>query len=159
MTDITPNIGSILLTTDLSPDAASAYGMARSLMRAYNCHLTLLCCIDTSPQFSEASFGSLESLGLISAETMKDNLANVERALKDCIATHFDPARSAYRVVDAPIPVKHSIVTFVQQMEPDMVIISSHGRSGVSRALMGSVAEHVLRHCGRPVLVVPAQPR
>ena len=39
----------------------------------------------------------------------------------------------------------------------DLIVMSSHGRSGVSRLLLGSVADRVLRHAMCPVLVVPAR--
>jgi len=39
----------------------------------------------------------------------------------------------------------------------DLVIISMHGRSGLKRALIGSVAEQVVRYADCPVLVVPSQ--
>jgi nucleotide-binding universal stress UspA family protein len=38
----------------------------------------------------------------------------------------------------------------------DMIVIASHGRSGIGRAVFGSVAEGVLRAAAIPVLVVPA---
>lgn len=37
----------------------------------------------------------------------------------------------------------------------DLVIVGSHGRTGLRRAMIGSVAERVARHAGRPVLIVP----
>jgi len=37
----------------------------------------------------------------------------------------------------------------------DLIVIASHGRTGLSRALIGSVAENVVRHAPCPVLVVP----
>jgi nucleotide-binding universal stress UspA family protein len=41
----------------------------------------------------------------------------------------------------------------------DLIIISTHGRTGLRRALIGSVAEGTVRHAGCPVLVVPSFPR
>lgn len=38
----------------------------------------------------------------------------------------------------------------------DLIVIGTHGRSGVGRLLMGSVAEHVVRHASVPVLLVRA---
>ncbi len=38
----------------------------------------------------------------------------------------------------------------------DLIVTSTHGRTGLKHALMGSVAEHVVRYAGRPVLVVPS---
>ena len=37
----------------------------------------------------------------------------------------------------------------------DVILIGTHGRTGLRRALIGSVAERVVRHAGRPVLTVP----
>ena len=37
---------------------------------------------------------------------------------------------------------------------PDLIVIGTHGRGGVRRFLMGSVAEHVVRRASRPVLTI-----
>jgi len=37
-------------------------------------------------------------------------------------------------------------------------VISTHGRTGLGHLLIGSVAEHVVRHAHCPVLVIPARP-
>ena len=39
---------------------------------------------------------------------------------------------------------------------PDVVVVASHGRGRLEPALMGSMARHVMKHCTRPVLMVPA---
>lgn len=48
-----------------------------------------------------------------------------------------------------------TIVEVAHELDVDLIIMASHTRSGLSRILMGSVAEEVLRHAQRPVLVVP----
>lgn len=47
-----------------------------------------------------------------------------------------------------------AIVEYVQDHDVDHVAIGSHGRSGIARAVLGSVAEKVLRHVSVPVTVV-----
>ena len=47
------------------------------------------------------------------------------------------------------------ILNYLAATEIDLVIMTTHGRSGVSRWMMGSVAERVMRHSAVPVLVVP----
>ncbi len=49
-----------------------------------------------------------------------------------------------------------AIIKAVRRIGPDVVVMSSHGRSGLRRAARGSVAEHVMRAAPRPVLIVPA---
>jgi nucleotide-binding universal stress UspA family protein len=47
------------------------------------------------------------------------------------------------------------ILRKASEWEPDLVILASHGRSGVTRTLLGSVAESVLRQSKCPVLILP----
>jgi nucleotide-binding universal stress UspA family protein len=48
-----------------------------------------------------------------------------------------------------------AIVQAVHRLAPDVVVIATHGRSGLTRAVRGSVADHVLHHSPKPVLIVP----
>jgi nucleotide-binding universal stress UspA family protein len=52
-----------------------------------------------------------------------------------------------------------AIVDAMRAQHADLVIMSTHGRSGLGRWLYGSVAEHVLQHATAPVLLVPARCR
>jgi nucleotide-binding universal stress UspA family protein len=50
-------------------------------------------------------------------------------------------------------PLWRSIVNVADELEPGVVVMGSHGRSGVGLALMGSVATGVAHHVKRPVLI------
>jgi nucleotide-binding universal stress UspA family protein len=71
-------------------------------------------------------------------------------------------------LAEAGLPVKHQIRTgypaeeVVREVEHgnmDLVIMSSHGRTGIARATLGSVADRVLRTSPVPVMLVPAHVR
>jgi hypothetical protein len=47
------------------------------------------------------------------------------------------------------------IVKYARRNAIDLIVLGTHGRTGFSRALLGSVAEAVTRRAGRPVLTVP----
>jgi len=49
------------------------------------------------------------------------------------------------------------IVRFAQRNQIDMIVMGTHGRTGLSHAFIGSVAERVVRHAPCPVLVVRAE--
>jgi nucleotide-binding universal stress UspA family protein len=50
-----------------------------------------------------------------------------------------------------------AITDFVKEVRGSLVVMTTHGRSGIGRWVMGSVADRVVRHSGGPVLVVRAQ--
>ena len=50
--------------------------------------------------------------------------------------------------------VAESILQAVEELQIDLVVMATHGRSGIQRVVYGSVAEQVLRGSDRPVLLV-----
>lgn len=71
---------------------------------------------------------------------------------------------TAGRIDDAGVPVKRVeergiaaapvILEYARENEVDLIVLATHGRRGVRRILLGSVAEEVVRHAARPVLTV-----
>lgn len=53
----------------------------------------------------------------------------------------------------------HEIVAYGTKNNIDLVAMASHGRTGLVRAILGSVTDAVLRHSGHPVLVIKASER
>jgi nucleotide-binding universal stress UspA family protein len=152
MVEIQPK--NILVTTDLSPDSAKAYPYAKALAKAYGATITVLCCIDTSIQFGVGGAFDMPVTYVPEALT-----AVKERAITDLkahVAEHFASQTVEQRIEEAPNAVQNTIVDFIKNNPIDLVVIASHGRSGIARAFLGSVAEQVIRHSPKPVLVVPA---
>ena len=145
------------LATDLSEDSKKAYPYAISLAKAYNARLTLISCIDTSLGYSPAAAGILEGAPMYVSEGLDEARRNVQEQLETHAREYFKELTPQYEVREAPYEVQNQLVDFVNDGEYDLVIISSHGRTGVSRALLGSVAEYVLRHTRAPTLVVPCR--
>src|SRR5438105_11382148 len=46
------------------------------------------------------------------------------------------------------------IIRVARELPADLIVMGTHGRTGIGRLLMGSVAEHVMRHAPCPVLTV-----
>jgi nucleotide-binding universal stress UspA family protein len=49
-----------------------------------------------------------------------------------------------------------AIVEIAEKEGVDLVVMSTHGRSGLPRMMLGSVAERAIRHTHCPVLVIPS---
>jgi len=88
----------------------------------------------------------------------KRNTARAKRYLGGKVrAIKSQGIKGSYRVaVGDPA---ESIIEFSQKDHVDMVIMTTHGKSRLKRAIMGSVADAVIRESGKPVLVVRPESR
>lgn len=152
---VLPNIKKILVTTDLSEEAIKAYPYARAIAKPFGAQIVVLTCIDTSIQLGIG--GSLEMPVMYVPETIAAIKEKTINELRDHLKANFPEENPEYLVREAAMPVHHIITDVIKESEADLVVIASHGRSGIRRTLMGSVAEQVLRSSEKPVLVVPAK--
>jgi nucleotide-binding universal stress UspA family protein len=65
-----------------------------------------------------------------------------------------NPDLNLRKLVEPGVP-SGTIISFAERENCDLIVMSSHGRSGLSRVLVGSVTEQILRKSPCPVLVVP----
>ena len=76
----------------------------------------------------------------------------VLQKMLNAIKPHDTSVAYEHRLIDG-VP-SEAIVALAKREGVDLIVMSSHGRTGLGRLLMGSVAEQVLRHAACPVLVV-----
>ena len=86
--------------------------------------------------------------GVVSQDTQRDNLVQA-----------FRERFKGTELADISFEVRFGdpgseITKYASQMEANLLVISSHGRTGISRLLIGSVAERVVRLSPCPVLVL-----
>lgn len=100
----------------------------------------------------------------MSVEVMLPTAEDVE-ALEDSLreAAARVGARVVPDVIVRPLSVGEVIVARADELHTDLVVMGTHGRTGVKRVVLGSVAEHVVRHSPCPVVTVrthrPSEPR
>jgi nucleotide-binding universal stress UspA family protein len=70
------------------------------------------------------------------------------------LARDLNPNLNIRKLVEPGVP-SGAIISFAERENCDLIVMSSHGRSGLSRVLVGSVTEQILRKSPCPVLVVP----
>jgi hypothetical protein len=95
-------------------------------------------------------------------EQMEVAPALVEKMSKE-VRQHLDKAKQ--KVDEADIPCEtivrmggkphEFIIQEAKEKEIDLIVMGTHGKSGIKRVLMGSVAQNVIGHAPCPVLVVP----
>jgi nucleotide-binding universal stress UspA family protein len=142
----------VLVPLDGSPLAHMALDFATHIVDA-NCEIVLL----TSVQKPEIPIYSVNPMLIVESD-----YADIETIRKD--AQHYlETTAQTLRDQGYQVTVRveigepaHSIVHAANTLDADMIIMSTHGRSGVSRWLFGSVTGRVLSMTPRPVLVVPS---
>jgi len=81
-----------------------------------------------------------------------NQLAAMERSMIDRARGHQASATAAVCIHASS--VGDIILDAAQDASADLIVLGSHGRTGVKRMVLGSVAEHVLRHAKCPVVTV-----
>jgi universal stress protein A len=135
----------ILCPTDFSPPAAAAFDLACSLARDQGARVILL------------HVAALPSVyGEVVARREEDGFWD-ERAAQLHAIQPADPAVPVeYRLEEGDAAVV--IGDTADMADCDLIVMGTHGRTGLGRLLLGSVAEKVLRESTRPVLTVKAPP-
>jgi nucleotide-binding universal stress UspA family protein len=76
----------------------------------------------------------------------------VRKVLVKFVRAEFgDHGPKVHFIVGKPV---HAIMRYAVKMNADLIVLGTQGRTGLPRALIGSVAERVVRHAHCPVLVV-----
>ena len=81
--------------------------------------------------------------------------ATRKRNVQENLSTKFNQPQ--YQGVQTIIPIGHiveEIIDYSKESQADLIVIPTHGRRGISRFMLGSVAERVIRFADCPVLVL-----
>jgi len=140
-------IKSILVPLDFSPSSKKALDYAVKFARQFNARLTLLHVAEpmATPDFAAAFPLAMEDDKVMAAA--KRELEGVVKAARvppgivEKILVRF--GRSFHEIADA-----------ARTRKVDLIIISTHGYTGLKHAVLGSTTERVVRHAPCPVLVV-----
>lgn len=138
----------IFLTTDLSPESKRAFAPTRSLAQRLGLPVTLVAVLEDIP--FEPTGG-----GLMAVYPDRERIRADWQAQIDRFATEFgrDVCNRAVVLDGADVP--RTLVDFALKEKADYIAMATHGRTGLRRLLLGSVAEAVLRHSHVPVIVYP----
>jgi len=137
----------VLVPTDFSPAAEVAYSWAHAMRRAFDAEVILLHVIDPDvtglTPLSTLPMPSTEE-GIM--ERVREEAAN----LLSRLSTEFPQARTLIRE-GSPQAV---IVEVASEVDAHLIVMGTHGRTGLAHAAFGSVAEHVIQHSNIPVLAI-----
>ncbi|MEW6280411.1 MAG: universal stress protein, partial [Candidatus Eremiobacterota bacterium] len=145
-------ISKILVPLDGSPLAEQALPYAVEMARKFSARLVLLRCMVLPEPV-------LVGMDMAIPQHYTD-LQRIEREhVENYLAAVRERPELQGLVADARAPFGspgEAILEFAEAEQCDLIVMSSHGRSGLSRFVYGSVAEKVLHHTPCPLLLVKA---
>jgi len=135
-----------LVPIDFSECADQALEYAINLGRGLGARLTLLHVIQSVP------LGGVDMGVTLPYTYLQDLEAEIMQSMEACLARVTAAGIEGDIVVVHGVPF-HEIVEAAKAQKVDLIIIGTHGRTGLQHILLGSVAEKVVRLAPCPVLV------
>ena len=140
----------ILLATDGSDASDHAAGLAVSLARQTGATLTALYVVDPYPFLGVGEINPLGFDDYMAAARSQGAEAHAQALRR---ATAGGPPVTVNPRLVEDVSVMEGILAIIKQDQIDLVVVGSHGRTGLSRLMLGSVASKVVAQSPVPVLV------
>lgn len=144
---ILPNYEHLLVPTDGSEGARDALDHAVDIATAAGARLTVLSVVD-----SRAFTGGFET-----GPTLPNIREQLQEYAEDAASALVERATEAGVDVESAVTVglpANEITAYAEANDADLVVMGTHGRSGLERLILGSVTERVVRTSETPVLAV-----
>ena len=154
-------IKKILTPTDLSSFSASGVRYACNLAKALGAEVIVAHAVSTSEFTSHATSLKITTSGA-EADDLIGKLVEHQKQLLRQFCEHHLASVSADLNVQQLVEMGDAhtlIVNWARDKAADLIVMSTHGRSGLPRMILGSVTEKVLRSAACPVLAIPSHER
>lgn len=144
----------ILLATDGSPASTHAARLALGLARALGARLTAVYVVDPYPYLSVGQTNPLAFQAYMTAAYEHATQVHQEVA---ALCAQGDPpvAVELRRVQD--MHASDGILQAANEEGADLIVMGSHGRTGISWLMLGSITSKVVAHAAVPVLIARAE--
>ena len=154
-------IKKILTPTDLSSFSASGVRYACNLAKALGAEVIVAHAVSTSEFTSHATSLRITTSGAEADDLIGKLLEHQKQQLRQFCEHHLASVSADLNVQQiVEMGDAHTlIVNWARDKAADLIVMSTHGRSGLPRMILGSVTEKVLRSAACPVLAIPSHER
>ena len=140
-------VRNVLFTTDFSSISEAALPYAAAICRRFGGTLHAAHILSDTSLLMATGGIDYVSLGTMYESAQADAKQKLEQMAARC-------ERIPHRIYIGHGPVWSCLENVIQQNEIDLIVMGTHGRTGLGRLVLGSVAENILRHAPCPVLTV-----
>ena len=139
----------IVVPADFSSCAEEAWALAQRVAESLGSEVVLVHVFGALPAYGDVPLGHSDATG----QAMESARKWVSDELEKMVARARERGLKVRTVMSTGVP-HQEIVELATNERADIVIMGTHGRSGLSRMLLGSVAERVIHFAPCPVLTV-----
>lgn len=137
----------ILIAIDNGPSSEMVATKGFQLGQQLNAEIALVSIVDTTELMTDGGVTPREMADIIKKDFKKNQQMLIDKVFKEYKVCTF---------VEEGKPFE-GILKVAEEWEADLIVLGTHGRTGLSHLLMGSVAEKVIRHSEKPILIIPAK--
>ena len=143
----------VLVPIDFSVCAAQGLAYAKALAMQFGSSLILLHSVDLSYYSTSPEYVLYDLPPLVEAAERSAR----EQMLELISATDWEDLEVKHTLENGH--AGEQVCRCARDLDADLIVTSTHGRTGLKRILLGSTAEYIIRHASCPVLVVPSHQR
>ncbi|MEN3037843.1 MAG: universal stress protein [Candidatus Kryptonium sp.] len=140
-------IKKILLPTDLSPASISAFKYAKSLAEKYGASIYVLYILENIPILA------IHGLDLTLERVEKNMEENAKQQLEKIVKENLKTKNKVQIFIRKGV-VDDEILKFADEKKVDLIVMGTHGRTGIEYTLLGSITEKIVRKAKCPVLTI-----
>ena len=140
----------ILVPVDESPISYSAVEHALALAKSQDAHVTIVSVVAVDPFVGVDFYAIAPAITEYFMQADKSAQLRLEDIKQSFIR---DGIEVDTRLVHGVSPTE-GILQVADELNVDLIIMGSHGRTGLKKAMLGSVAQNILTQCPIPVLIV-----
>jgi len=141
-------IKKLLIAIDDGPTSEKIALNGFQLGQQLNAEIALVSIVDTTALITDGGVTPGELANSIKTDFKKSQQILIAKVFKDYKVWTFIEEGNPFE----------AILKVAEEWGADLIVLGTHGRTGLSHLLMGSVAEKVIRHSVKPVFVIPTKP-
>jgi nucleotide-binding universal stress UspA family protein len=141
-------IKKILIAIDDGPTSEKIASNGFRLGQQLNAEIALISVVDTTALMTDGGVTPGEL-----ADSIKNDFKKSQQMLVDNVFKEY----KVWTFVEKGKPFE-AILKVAEEWEADLIVLGTHGRTGLSHLLMGSIAEKVIRQSTIPTFIVPTKP-
>lgn len=137
----------ILIAIDNGPTSEKIASSGFQLGEQLNAEIALISIVDTTFLMTDGAVTPNEMSEIIKNDFIKNHKILTDKVFQGYKVLTF---------IEEGNPVE-MILKVAEEWEADLIVLGTHGRTGISHLLMGSVAEKVIRHSIKPLYIIPTK--